>query len=46
VGKQTIYRWRSSKAVVIMEAYAEQLAQNIPTPDTGLVREELYQILR
>jgi hypothetical protein len=39
VGKQTIYRWWSSKAAVIMEAYAEQLAQNIPTPDTGSVRK-------
>lgn len=29
-----------------MEAYAEQLAQNIPTPDTGSVREYSYQILQ
>ncbi|BAY43307.1 transcriptional regulatory protein TetR family [Scytonema sp. HK-05] len=46
VGKQTIYRWWSSKAAVIMEAYSDQTAQNIPTPDTGSVREDLYQILR
>ncbi|MDF5718343.1 MAG: TetR/AcrR family transcriptional regulator [Rhizonema sp. NSF051] len=46
VGKQTIYRWWSSKAAVIMEAYAAQAAGNFPTPDTGKVEEDLYQILR
>jgi AcrR family transcriptional regulator len=46
VGKQTIYRWWSSKAEVIMEAYSEKATQDIPTPDTGSVRQDLYQILQ
>jgi AcrR family transcriptional regulator len=46
VGKQTIYRWWSSKAAVIMEAYASQAAPNVPTPDTGSVKKDLCQILR
>jgi len=46
VGKQTIYRWWSCKAAVIMEAFAAQAARNHPTPDTGSVRQDLYQIMR
>ncbi|MUG97274.1 TetR family transcriptional regulator [Scytonema sp. UIC 10036] len=46
VGKQTIYRWWSSKAAVIMEAYAAQATSNIPTPNTGSVREDLCNILQ
>ncbi len=45
VGKQTIYRWWSSKAAVIMEAYSARAIQNIPTPDTGSVKQDLCQIL-
>ncbi len=45
VGKQTIYRWWSSKAAVIMEAYSARATQNIPTPDTGSVKQDLCQIL-
>jgi AcrR family transcriptional regulator len=45
VGKQTIYRWWSSKAGVIMETYAAQATQNAPIPDTGTVREDLCQFL-
>ncbi|ARV63137.1 hypothetical protein BZZ01_20965 [Nostocales cyanobacterium HT-58-2] len=46
VGKQTIYRWWSSKAAVIMEAYTSEAARNVPTPETGSVKEDLCQILR
>lgn len=46
VGKQTIYRWWSCKAAVIMEAYSEKATQNIPIPDTGSVKLDLCQILR
>ena len=46
VGKQTIYRWWPSKAAVVMEAYSEKATQNIPTPDTGSVKQDLYQILQ
>ncbi|MBM0742050.1 TetR/AcrR family transcriptional regulator [Phormidium sp. CLA17] len=45
VGKQTIYRWWSSKAAVIMEAYATRPAKNPPTPDTGSVQADLHQML-
>lgn len=45
VGKQTIYRWWSSKAAVIMEAYAARPTKDVPTPDTGLVQTDLQQIL-
>jgi AcrR family transcriptional regulator len=46
VGKQTIYRWWSCKAAVIMEAYTTHAAENIPIPDTGSVKEDLCQILQ
>ncbi|GAA6621122.1 TetR/AcrR family transcriptional regulator [Scytonema sp. NUACC26] len=46
VGKQTIYRWWSSKAAVIMEACATQATSEISTPDTGLVQKDLYTILQ
>lgn len=46
VGKQTIYRWWPSKAAVIMEAFSAKATQNIPTPDTGSVKQDLYQILQ
>jgi AcrR family transcriptional regulator len=45
VGKQTIYRWWSSKAEVIMEAYSPRITENIPTPDTGSVKQDLCQVL-
>ncbi len=45
VGKQTIYRWWSSKAAVIMEAYATRPAKNVATPDTGSVEADLHQML-
>ena len=44
VGKQTIYRWWSSKAEVMMEAYSADAAHNFPTPDTGSVKQDLCQI--
>ncbi|MBR8836463.1 MAG: TetR/AcrR family transcriptional regulator [Stigonema ocellatum SAG 48.90 = DSM 106950] len=46
VGKQTIYRWWSSKAEVMMEAYSAQAARNFPTPDTGSVKQDLCEILQ
>jgi AcrR family transcriptional regulator len=35
VGKQTIYRWWTSKAAVLMEACAAVVAREVPLPDTG-----------
>ncbi|MDF5730673.1 MAG: TetR/AcrR family transcriptional regulator [Rhizonema sp. PD38] len=46
VGKQTIYRWWSSKAEVMMEAYSTDAGHNFPIPDTGSVKQDLYQILQ
>ncbi|UFS71470.1 TetR/AcrR family transcriptional regulator [Geomonas sp. RF6] len=45
VGKQTIYRWWSSKAMVVLEAYALAVAEQIPMPDTGAVEEDLFRLL-
>lgn len=46
VGKQTIYRWWSSKAALVMEAYAGQKARIIPVPDVGSVRDDLKIFLQ
>lgn len=46
VGKQTIYRWWSCKAAVIMEAFAAQAARENPVPDTGSVKQDLCQVLQ
>ncbi|SRR5579875_353994 len=35
VGKQTIYRWWTSKAAVLMEACAAMVAREVPLPDNG-----------
>lgn len=55
VGKQTIYRWWSSKADVVMEAFvdrSEQAAEAVPAgqeyaiPDTGDLAADLKFVLR
>lgn len=45
VGKQTIYRWWSSKAAVLMEACAALVAREVPLPDTGSVEGDLRDYL-
>ncbi len=45
VGKQTIYRWWTSKAALLMEACAAQVARVVPLPDKGAVREDLRDYL-
>lgn len=45
VGKQTIYRWWACKASVVMEAYAKQVNQSLPLPDTGSVKTDLGNLL-
>ena len=45
VGKQTIYRWWPCKASVVMEAYAKQVNQHLPLPDTGSVKTDLGDML-
>ena len=46
VGKQTIYRWWSCKADVVLEAYAEAAAERSPDPDTGAIRSDLMHFVR
>lgn len=45
VGKQTIYRWWTSKAAVLMEACAALVAREVPLPDTGAVETDLRDYL-
>jgi AcrR family transcriptional regulator len=45
VGKQTIYRWWTSKAAVLMEACAALVARGVPLPDTGAVETDLRDYL-
>lgn len=45
VGKQTIYRWWSSKAAIVMEAYAQKASQRIPLPDLGSVDLDVQELL-
>jgi AcrR family transcriptional regulator len=54
VGKQTIYRWWSSKADVLMEAYLDLAAQSVADagsepyafPDTGDLAADIKAVLR
>ena len=46
VGKQTIYRWWSSKAAIVLEALTADTQERIPTPDTGSMRTDLEILLR
>lgn len=45
VGKQTIYRWWSSKAAIVLEALTADTQERLPSPDTGSVRDDLEQLL-
>jgi AcrR family transcriptional regulator len=39
--KATIYRWWPNKSAVLMEALREVVAQELPLPDTGDLREDI-----
>ncbi|AUY51803.1 TetR/AcrR family transcriptional regulator [Streptomyces sp. CB01881] len=41
VAKSTIYRWWSSKALLVLDSYRETVAQRMPEPDTGSTAEDL-----
>ncbi|MFC7386824.1 TetR/AcrR family transcriptional regulator [Sphaerisporangium rhizosphaerae] len=41
VAKSTIYRWWSSKAELVMEAYGHLVAERMPMPDSGRLAEDL-----
>ena len=46
VSRQTVYRWWSSPAEVVLEALAEGAAEAAPLPDTGALETDLRQLLR
>ena len=45
-GKATIYRWWPNKAAVIVDAVQGAIAQDLPFPETGDVREDFRLHLR
>jgi AcrR family transcriptional regulator len=45
-GKATIYRWWPNKAAVLIEAFRERIAQEIPFPDSGDFRRDIRQQLQ
>ncbi|GAB2632220.1 TetR/AcrR family transcriptional regulator [Nocardia goodfellowii] len=46
VGRQTIYRWWSSKDAVLLDALVHSADHAVPSPDTGSLRTDLEQFLR
>ena len=44
--KATIYRWWPTKAALLLEALRDVVAQELPFPDTGDVKEDVRQQLR
>lgn len=46
VGKQTLYRWWSCKAAVVLEALAASAERRVPIPDTGSLEGDLASFLR
>ncbi|GAB0102007.1 TetR/AcrR family transcriptional regulator [Nocardia sp. JMUB6875] len=45
VGKQTVYRWWPSKGALLLDALTERAALQVPTPDSGSLREGLHTII-
>ncbi len=45
-GKATIYRWWPNKVAVLIEAFRERIAHELPFPDTGDFRRDLRQQLQ
>ena len=46
VGKQTIYRWWSSRGALVMEAVRNRAEREVPIPDTGSLERDLFRFLR
>ncbi|WP_214405990.1 TetR/AcrR family transcriptional regulator [Pseudonocardia lacus] len=46
VAKQTIYRWWPSKTAILLEAYAQDAAEELTPPDTGDLAADLRAHLR
>lgn len=45
-GKATIYRWWPDKAAVLIDAFRESVARELPFPHTGSLKEDLRRQLR
>jgi AcrR family transcriptional regulator len=45
-GKQTLYRWWPSKAVLLAEVMAKKAALEVPIPDAGSLEADLTAFLR
>ena len=45
VGKATVYRWWSSKELLVIEAIG-RIVRAIPAPDTGSVQEDVFALMR
>lgn len=45
-GKQTVYRWWSGKADLVLDAVTVDAAREIPVPDTGELRADLTAFLQ
>jgi AcrR family transcriptional regulator len=45
-GKATVYRWWPNKAAVLIEAFRERIASDLPFPDTGDFRKDVRQQLQ
>src|SRR5689334_5961777 len=46
VGKATVYRWWTNKAAVLVEAFRETVAPQLPFPETGSFRDDIRAQLR
>jgi AcrR family transcriptional regulator len=46
VAKQTVYRWWNSKTEVLMDAFLEDAAAELESPDTGSLESDLRSHLR
>jgi AcrR family transcriptional regulator len=46
VSKATIYRWWPNKAAVVIEAFRETFAPQLPLPNEGTLRDDLARQLR
>lgn len=46
VGKATVYRWWPNKAAVVIEAFREEFAAQLPFPETGSFRDDIKTQVR
>lgn len=44
-GKATIYRWWPNKAAVLIEAFRDRIAQELPFPNSGDFRKDVRQMI-